>query len=159
MGKILRSAILVLAFSCLTAAAAKADTLTYDLTGPYGFELAFDLPQNPTFTSTSFGYIVPVTGLTIGPTSITSLDFFSSSHGGGLGADGVQLSGDQLYSFTGGPLVLSTGTFSLDAYRTRFTLLVTDGDTVSTPEPSSLLLLASGLAGVAFMIRKNLARN
>jgi hypothetical protein len=151
--KAIRSAVFVLVLSCLSGIAAKADTLTYDLTGPAGFQAVFTLPQDPTFTATSFGYIVPVTGLTIYSIPITSIDFFNTANGGGIGADGAQLAGKQLYTFTSGSLVLSTGTFTLDEYNALFTLTITDGKTTPTPEPSTVWLLASGLAGLAFVRR------
>jgi hypothetical protein len=157
--KILRSAIFVLVLSCLSGAAVEADTLTYNLTGPGGFQVGFSLPQDPTFTATSFGYIVPVTGLAVYSIPIATLDFFNTANGGGLGADGFQLDGKQLYTSTSGSLVLSTGTFPLEGFSTPYTLTVTDGKTTSTPEPSTLLLLASGMAGLACVTRRKPANN
>jgi hypothetical protein len=141
--KKLRSVILLLVLSCIGGAAAKADTLHYDLTGPYGFQLQFSLPQDPSYTSMSSGYVVPVTGLTVYSTPVTNLDFFKSANGGGLGGDGYQLTGSQLYTLTGSTLVLSKGTFTLEGYGSPFTLTVT-----SSPEPSTLLLLAMGIAAL-----------
>ena len=140
MGKFLQTLLFVVIFSRVSAKAAKADTLTYDLTGPYGIDITFNLPQDPSFTSTSFGYIVPVTGLTVGPFSINNLDFFSSSHGGGFGysfyGSLYQLTGSQLYTYNSGSLVLSTGNFTLETYGTPLSLTVSDGETLPVQPPN-----------------------
>lgn len=163
-------AALVFAFSLLlSVGTAKADgtpLLAYNLTGPV--DASFELPANFTVAPGEYGlgagfFVTPI-DLTIGgsPVSGDQLMFFSSFFGGAFEDTDelVNLTGPQLYTgsennptmsaFPGGiPL------FDYDTGAGGYTLTVTP---VSTPEPTSLLLMGTGLLSLFLMRRlKSLA--
>jgi hypothetical protein len=140
------------------ASSMKADTMDYTLTGP-GISQTFSVAQNPSFTgSANSEIIVSVSGLN--GFGVNTIDFFSSSNGGGLGAilnfgsgnQQYQLDGPQLFSFANGIVTLASGDFTLDYV---YSLKAVDPPgTTATPEPTIALILASGLIGLA-MLRKS----
>jgi hypothetical protein len=66
-----------------------------------------------------------------------------------------QLTGAQLFNYSGGVLTLSTGNFSVLAYGYPLCLSVTDtGKLTPTPEPATLSLLVAGLAGLGVLRKR-----
>jgi hypothetical protein len=158
----LRLCFLLLGALVLSASGVKADTLAYDL-NVFGSDINFNLAQTPGFSTTSFGYAVPISGLNIYGTTVHNIDFYTTAHGGGLSFDGnPQLTGAQLFTYSGGVLTLSTGNFSLVAYGYYpLSLAVTDtsGKPSPTPEPATLSLLVAGLAGLGLLRKRHQPQN
>lgn len=181
----IRSGLLAL-FAVLLTGNMKADTLvSYSLTGP-GVDATFDVPEFPTLLNAGLAGTAGM-GIIVTPTDVTgfsssdTVEFFNSSLGGGLedipalltGTPAFNMVGDQLYaSADGNPLhaetdpEMLTGMFTLFACtdltcstvgQTAYTLDATLAS-VSTPEPSALLLFGVGLTGLV-LLRKRYATN
>lgn len=152
----------------LSAASAKADgILNYQITGP-GVNASFSLATNPNVTSDNLGKwftLNPVPGTLNGSPVMFNMGFYNSSsiYDGGMtlyigAADYAPAYGNtndvQLYTGFENAPTMRTGIFNLFAANgTEYTL------TVSTPEPSTLLLLGLGITGLALLAlrRKQLA--
>jgi PEP-CTERM motif len=142
--------------SLLVVQSASADTLHYVITGPVG-TATFDLPQTPVVvSSTGQDFLVTVNNgsanlwgynLSVPP---FQLEFSNLSAGGGLGIDvpfgDLQLTGSQMFTGPDSAPVLSTGTFQLSGGTTV---------TVTTPEPSTLLLLGCGLTALVVLCKRH----
>jgi hypothetical protein len=157
--------LLVLAAAALPMAA-HADTIDdFVLTDPIGDTIAFSLPASPPIfgpTSPFLFETFPVV-LSFSPPYFGSknLDgqilFYSALGGGGLnvlishpgGTTPVLDHGDLLYSGTTANPTFLTGTFHVGTD----TLTITP-ETAPTPEPSTLVLLATGTLGVLSLARR-----
>ena len=159
--------LLVLAAAALPMAA-HADTIDdFVLTDPIGDTIAFSLPASPPIfgpTSPFLFETFPVV-LSFSPPYFGSknLDgqilFYSALGGGGLnvlishpgGITAVLDHGDLLYSGTTADPTFLTGTFHVGSD----TLTITpQAAPSSTPEPSTLILLATGTLGVLCLARQ-----
>jgi hypothetical protein len=152
----------VLAFALLISPLAKADTLKFDITGGSN-TYSFFLDSTPLVGASLAGFSFTVNDIDItvddlfGATS--NITFFNSARGGGLSllnlpGGKVDLTGSQLYSGTeSAPLFAPGGPFPLsDRSGEPSDLTITD---VSTPEPGTLTLLATGaLASLGFVRRR-----
>jgi len=157
----LRAAVLV-AIAASTSLIAKADTLDFTITG-HGTDITFSLPSNPTLSGSLAGQDFQLNNVTldVNGTDVVGddLEFFTTSQGGGLadvdgllGEEWVLLNQFGLYGaqlFSGGvsdPTFL-TGDFTLESHLTDwdYSLEITDVSPTVTPEPTSLLLLGTGL--------------
>jgi len=148
----------------LTASSAKADSVSYQITGPNGFNATFTLPSD-----TADGHLKNLTKNTSGDDfwignvagtlcsngscqAVTfALDFYTNLYGSWNGVDlyssptvsgayNGYFNGAALYDPNGGDPTLFLGTFSLGNYTVTAT---------QVPEPSSLLLLSLG--GIAVL--------
>jgi PEP-CTERM motif-containing protein len=177
--KLMMLAVLLIGLCLSSASPARADditlSLTTDITGPVGSTItvygdmtnttsndlyfsdeALNLPV-PSTVATGAGDVILNGLLFAGPTMIgagstlDNVDLFTIQLLGGAGT----YSGN-LYDLIGGtdPLACSIGTVGCDTDlgSTSFSFNVTSPTAV--PEPSSLLLLGSGLASLVFLRRK-----
>jgi hypothetical protein len=167
MKNILRSGAMLAVLMLMSAGIAKADELSYTLTGPNGFDATWDMAQNPTPSSTTgISFDAPVNNFIVDGSGagsdvvfysvIPSLTLAQGLSGPGLADFLVGEFGSDLFS---GPLsspTMNTGDFSLfgtgeGVFLGQFTLHVAP---IATPEPSALLLLVSGLMGLGITARR-----
>jgi hypothetical protein len=150
-------------FLIFSAGTARADgtPVTYSLTGPV--DATFEIPVNPTITTFDLGagfYVTPIDFMINGSPAPSGdfLIFYNTGLDGGF-ADWDQffsLTGPQLYTGPeNAPTMLSNipGNISLVDFYTGASYTAT----VSTPEPTTVLLLSLGLIVLAWNQRRRAA--
>jgi len=138
----------------LMCAMAHAATMSdFSATGtPYG-NISLTLPTSPTpssFTADSF-VLTSVSLIVDGDPATEDITFYTSAAGGGGGGGGARVMGDQLFSGpTSSPTFLS-GSFTVGDFPVTIS-----SPTSPVPEPSSLLLLGTGILGACGVVRNKL---
>ena len=161
---------MVVAMGLLVAVpmAARASTEDFVLTGE-GNTLTFSLPAMPVPTGLDGACPSGFTGeFCVGGVAVTvngsvdaqTVEFFNAANGGGLNfADtGLPLFGDVVYGGTDAAPVFAAGTFLLTSGVdfADYSLAVTT-EATPTPEPGSLVLLGTGVAGFGAWVRRRMA--
>lgn len=167
--RLFSAALLLLSFSLLAASQIRADGIDSYVYEFGGKTFTWELPTNPVTAPDDFvsgnSFTIPDLSFSEnGVAMVGTLDFFNASSGGGFDlwiGDYFFLSdafGPQLYTGPESAPTMLTGTFSLiDEGNGDFPIGETTLQVTSVPEPSTLSLLAIGLAiGLAFtFLRKN----
>lgn len=175
MNNILRFGAMLAVLVLASAGIAKADggqELSCTLTGPNGFVATWDMSQNPTpLSTTGISFDASVTNFLVdGSAAGNDIVFYSVIPqfpiGQGITDPGFDFIvgglGSELFSLPLGSPSMNIGDFTnLYGYPSGGFLpgsFELDVVPVSTPEPSSLLLLVSGLVGLGMTTRRKFAR-
>jgi hypothetical protein len=171
----LTTLLLVTAFSCSTAAVSFASPIDNFKLSDGTNAITFSLPSSPTPDQSFDLLLFTVNNVAVdvnGTPANYFISFFPESNFGGLciTTDDTTCFGDgsilnqtdpQLYTGSEAIPTFSLGTFSLtntgvNTFSSNFTLDITSSET-PIPEPSSLLMLSTGVLGLAGAIRRKLS--
>jgi hypothetical protein len=149
----------------LSALPVKADstseTMTYTISGPTTASFTISMSSGPGWSDDGTAFTMEPLVLTVDGTSMTdTVVFFNSSDLGGLNSVFSclpDLIGPQLYTGSESDPTFLTGVFQLFDMETGAAYTLTACETPAMPEPSTILMLVSGLAlvGLGFKRRSS----
>jgi hypothetical protein len=134
-----------------------ADTLKFTLSGQEnGFFLFSSNPTPDSFGDNVMNFYNTSYTNSADVISLIKVTFFSTLYGGGFSdeLDGDGFQGKQIYTGTQASPIFSTGVFTFKSGRTVIETLTITKLVAVTPEPSSLLLVFSGLSAAGVAVRK-----
>lgn len=147
--------------SALPANADSSGTMTYTLSGPTTASFTISMGSTPGFSIAGIAFTMEPVDLTVDGTSMTdTIVFFNSADLGGLNSVFSclpDLIGPQLYTGSESDPTLLAGVFELFDINTGVEYTLTASETSAMPEPSTVLMLVSGLAlvGLGFKRRSS----
>lgn len=156
----LHRAVAVAFASCLLAAPASAQLVSFTFSG--GLTASWTLPQHPVpdFTNSDLVAIDNVDILYDGAARNLNLEFFTAGFGGGVCIDAINacdlgdLFGEQLFTGEVETPTFRLGTFSLINGIDDSEVFLLIEQVATVPEPSAVLLLAIGAAGLLAVRRR-----
>ena len=140
------------------ADSAPSDTMTYTLSGSTTASFTISMDSGPDWSDNGTAFTMDPLNLMVDGTSMTdTVVFFNSSEHGGL--NGVfsclpDLIGPQLYTGSESDPTFLTGVFQLFDIETGASYTLTVTESSSMPEPSTILMLVSGLFAVGLGFRR-----
>ncbi|MGA2899657.1 MAG: PEP-CTERM sorting domain-containing protein [Candidatus Acidiferrales bacterium] len=140
------------------ADSAPSDTMTYTLSGSTTASFTISMDSGPDWSDNGTAFTMDPLNLMVDGTSMTdTVVFFNSSELGGL--NGVfsclpDLIGPQLYTGSESDPTFLTGVFQLFDIETGASYTLTVTESSSMPEPSTILMLVSGLFAVGLGFRR-----
>jgi|ERR1700722_2403761 len=148
-------------FSVATAKADSGQTVNYTLTGANTASFTIQMNSTPEFFQDNYFFTAnPINLIVDGTSESDTLIFFSSSDLGGLNSvfsSLPDLAGFQLYSGSESNPTLLTGVFNLwDLDGSGWYTLTAYSVSVPAPEPSTVLMLVSGLFAVGLGFKRRL---
>src|SRR5271168_1513173 len=143
------------------ADSAPSDTMTYTLSGSTTATFTISMDSGPDWSDNGTALTMDPLNLMVDGTSMTdTIVFFNSADLGGLNSVFSclpDLIGPQLYTGSESDPTLLTGVFELFDINTGVEYTLTASETSAMPEPSTVLMLVSGLAlvGLGFKRRSS----
>ncbi len=154
----LESSVLLAAVMLSLPVSMRADTFTLNVNGEVD---TFTLPASPVISNSyNFGFTIASLPINEGGVEVfRQLDFFNAATGGGLlidSADGLDFNGqgNALYKGSNTQPTFLLGTFDLVGADSG---VLTISNPAVTPEPSPVVLLATGLLGILSMLRRKVS--
>jgi PEP-CTERM motif len=147
--------------SAIPANADSSGTMTYTLSGPTAATFTITMSSTPGWSDGGVAFTMEPVDLTVdGGTMTDTIVFFNSSDLGGLNSVFSclpDLIGPQLYTGSESDPTFLTGVFELFDISTGAEYTLTACETPAMPEPSTVLMLVSGLAlvGLGFKRRSS----
>jgi PEP-CTERM motif len=143
--------------SVLPANADSSGTMTYTLSGPTTASFTISMSSGPGW-SDGLAFTMEPIDLTVDGTSMTdTIVFFNTADLGGLNSGfscRPDLIGPQLYTGSESDPTFLTGVFQLFDIETGVEYTLTACENPTVPEPSTVLMLVSGLALVGLGFRR-----
>jgi PEP-CTERM motif-containing protein len=144
--------------SALPANADSSGTMTYTLSGPNTASFTISMGSGPAWADDGTAFTMDPLNLMVDGTPMTdTIVFFNSSDLGGLNSVFSclpDLIGPQLYTGSESDPTLLTGVFELFDINTGAEYTLTACETSAMPEPSTVLMLVSGLALVGLGLKR-----
>jgi PEP-CTERM motif len=140
------------------ADSAPSDTMTYTISGSTTATFTISLDSEPDWSENGTAFTMDPLNLMVDGTSMTdTVVFFNSSDLGGLNSVFSclpDLIGPQLYTGSESDPTFLTGVFELFDIETGASYTLTVTESSSVPEPSTILMLVSGLFAVGLGFRR-----